>query len=92
MRVQIVPGGWLGRAIAALVAVALLVLLFFFFTLALIAFGVLLVIVLVRIMWPARKPSDKMSPATIEGEYSASARSAEPAPTTHITSQDDTPR
>ena len=90
-RIQLVPGGWLGRVIGTLVAIALLVLLFFFFTLALLAFGVLLVIVLVRIIWAARKPHEKTSPGTIEGEYLVSTQADEPAPAAQITAKDITP-
>ena len=91
-RIQVVPGGWLGRLIAALVAVTLLVLLFFFFTLALVAFGVLLVIVLVRMISPARKLREKMPRGTIEGEYSVSTQADEHTPPTQIGSKDVTPR
>ena len=79
------------RLIVGLVAVALVVMLFFFFTLALFAFGVLLVTMLFRIVWPARQLREKMLRETIEGEYSVSLQSAEPARATQITPKDIAP-
>ena len=93
MRLRVVSTGWLGRLVLALVVVALLVLLFVFFTLALLAFGIVLVAVLVRIMWPSRKSrrSVSVSPQTIEGEYRVSTPADEPDPEKPLTSKDVTP-
>ena len=68
-RVKVTPSTWLGRVVMALLAAALLALGFFFLLAALIGFCLLMIVVLLRALYPSRTRSATPSSTVVEGEY-----------------------
>ena len=64
------PQTWLGRVVGGLLAAALLVAAFFFLFIVLLVLGVLILAVLLRLRWRAKKARAQASQDILEGEYS----------------------
>ena len=64
------PQTWLGRVVGGLLAAALLVAAFFFLFIFLLALGVVILAVLLRLLWRAKKVRAQASQDILEGEYS----------------------
>ncbi len=64
------PQTWLGRVVGGLLAAALLVAAFFFVFIVLVVLGVLILAVLLRLLWRAKKARTQASQDILEGEYS----------------------
>lgn len=70
LKLEVVPQTWIGRLIAALIAVVLFLLAFFFLAVALIAGAIVAAVVILRILWVIRKARRQAAEAVIEGAYS----------------------
>jgi hypothetical protein len=64
------PQTWLGRVVGGVLAAALLVAGFFFLFIFLLVLGVLILAVLLRLFWRAKKARTQASQDILEGEYS----------------------
>jgi len=64
------PQTWLGRVVGGVLAAALLVAAFFFLFIFLLVLGVLILAVLLRLLWRAKKVRAQASQDILEGEYS----------------------
>ena len=68
------PQTWLGRVAGSVLAVALLVSAFFFLVFFLVAAGVLILGISLRLLWRARQIRARASQDVLEGEYSVEPR------------------
>jgi hypothetical protein len=64
------PQTWLGRVVGGLLAAALLVAAFFFLFIFLLVLGVVILAVLLRLFWRAKRVRAQASQDVLEGEYS----------------------
>ena len=64
------PQTWLGRVVGGLLAAALLVAAFFFLFIFLVVLGVVILAVMLRLLWTAKKVRAQASHDILEGEYS----------------------
>lgn len=64
------PQTWLGRVVGSVLAVALLVSAFFFLFIFLLAAGVLILGISMRLLWRARQVKARATQDVLEGEYS----------------------
>ena len=64
------PQTWLGRVAGGLLAAALFIAAFFFLFIVLLVLGVLILAVVLRLLWVAKKVRAQASKDILEGEYS----------------------
>ena len=77
-RLWVAPTTWSGRLLVAGIGVALLICAFFFLTFALVIASLLILVALVRMLFPRRKVHESAARQVIDGEYSVEAEGRDP--------------